>query len=194
MTIVSAAPTGGDVPARAKSTRKTTSKTIPWSKGGAGKPRQKRFDDADAPQAIGFEFSVKNGAGEYIGARWRSEVRIVSAEEWAAISADASQSGGDRWASKALDDGRVILSRLVVPRPVATQHADDHYPAGASAVRSFRARLLEWLETQPEIGPDPQVVLNGEGAATITFGVPHSEGGHEAVELRLRHSPDIGEW
>lgn len=198
MTSLMTTPTGGEAPPRAKSPRKPspaakrskTARTRAATEEGNGKPSRRRFDDSAAPTFAAFEFSVENGEGRYGRDEWHSEVRIVSAEAWEAEKIESRST----WASKSLDDGRIMLCRLIPPKPAAVYHDHYHEPATATAIKSFRARLLDWLESQPDVGNEPQVILEGEGACTITFGVPNSEGGFEAVDVTVRHNRHLGSW
>lgn len=192
MTIVSAAPAGGDVPARAESAREAASKK---------KARRRKFDASKADLHVSFGFSLnKGGDGPAEYEQWASEIRIVTAEAWEAEKEaartwpKAKRMAHHAWASKGLDDGRILLCRLVPPNMLQVLHGDDHFPPAARSVRAFRGRLLDWLESQEGVGDRAEVTLNGEGACTILFGVPNDRGSREAVTLELKHSDDLGEF
>lgn len=156
--------------------------------------RRERFDDSKADLEVSFGFSVARGGGEAAESeQWRSEVRILSAEDWAA-EREARRDDRWKWGAVEMEDGRILLCRL---RPEAGREVyahDHHHPATAKAVRNFRSRLLDWLESQPDVGADPYVTLNGEGACTVTFGAPDDGGGHQAVDVVLSHNTHLGEW
>lgn len=214
MPILSAAPSKGDVPARAKTARKATPEAKTTTKLAKSRdphtdpdvvivPRQpdptpapskrkrkrRKFDDAGAPQEVTFRFGVvREDKDDGPWDEWRSEVRIVTVEEWDAMEDQQA------WGSQSLEDGRIMLGRLIPPEPRKVYHRDDHFPPAAKALRGFRARLLDWLEALPGIGDDPDVELHGEGACKITFGAPDGEGGREAVDLVLSRNEEIGAW
>lgn len=153
------------------------------------KRRPRKFDDSKAPQEMTFRFGVvreDDARGPWDD--WRTEVRIVTDAEWEAMEDQGA------WGSQAMEDGRIMLCRLMPPEPRTIYHRDDHFPPAARALRGFRARLLDWLESVPGIGDDPDVELHGEGACRITFGAPDGEGGREAVDLVLSRNEEIGAW
>lgn len=158
------------------------------------KPKRKRFDASKADLHVSFGFSLnKGGEGSTDSETWRSDVRILSAEEWAAEQ-EARRDEPWKWGAVEMEGGRILLCRL---RPEADREVyahDHHHPTTAKAVRNFRSRLLDWIESQPDVGADPDVTLNGEGACTITFGAPDDEGGHQAVDIVLSHNTHLGQW